>query len=76
MKIADDKRVVLRKAELRNLAFQAKRNLKLTWLDFGEAIGINDTTLRESYLKGNRTISYGVFLKLCKFAGIEKKNEK
>lgn len=72
MKIHPNQRIVLEKTKLRNLVFRAKENSRLTWLDLEKRLNVNGTTLRESYLENNRTISYSLFLKLCKFAKIPK----
>lgn len=76
MKIRLDQRIVLEKMKLRNLVFKAKENSQLTWSKLEKKLDIDGSTLRESYLEDNRSISYSLFLKLCKLAKVPKNRHK
>ena len=70
MKINLTQRVIIEKSALKKLIFSAKHDTDFTWHEFESKLDTNRGTLRNTYTKENRTISYQLFQELCNLAKI------
>ena len=66
-----DRRVIFRSGRQRELVDDVKEASGLTWEELGRITGLCEITLRDSFRKELHSMSYDVFLRLCKAARLK-----